>query len=334
MENKSLMIINHNTPCSCACKYCFFQSKKTSYGVPYDVGEKIALRFHKWLTSGQLPDLSLSYAISHCADYPELIRNIEFNKKLGFIGFSFLQINGIGLRDADSLKAYLQNVKEAGVTTVDTTFYGLREYHDKFAARKGDFDFLIEIVKNVISLGLTIQPTVVVLEDNKEQLTALFDLLTSLGCTNINGFIQDYRGNGIMLEDVRLTKESYDALPETVRSKTNIPKQKTESEWVTANNFTAPTARNLVLALRPDNIEMLEAMSCEEIIDYLLDIDNRYYSELPDISVLAKQYGDISNTKLYRQRDLWWKWSQAYIRDNKLTLHDITDQRNCGAIRY
>lgn len=63
MNNTGLMIINHSVPCECACAYCFFQSRKASSGVPYEMGER-----------------------------------------LGFPGFSYLQINGIGLRDAHPLQ--------------------------------------------------------------------------------------------------------------------------------------------------------------------------------------------------------------------------------------
>lgn len=228
----------------------------------------------------------------------------------------------------------MHSVQRAGVTTVDATFYGLREYHDRFAARKGDFDFLLEIIRCAALLGLNTQASFVALEDNKQQLPGLLDLLASLGCTSVHGFIQDFRGNGAKLDGKRLTKESYDALPLMVKEKISVSRHKTEAQWLSGSSFSAPENRRLVLALRPDNIDMLEAMSCDQIIDYLLELDDNYHRLLPDISVLAKQYGDNCGTKLYRQRDLWWKWSKAYISDHQLALQDITDERNCGALRY
>jgi len=333
MKNIGLGIINHNVPCSCACKHCFFRSCKTSYGVPYDVGEKILLKFEKWREDKQLTNFILNYEISHCADYPELIRKIELNKRLNFLGYQFLQINGIRLRDTECLCDYLQSVKKAGVTTVDTTFYGLEEYHDRFAARRGDFEFLINIVKCGISIGLDLLPTIIILEDNKEQISALIDLLISLGCEKIHCFFHDYRGNGETLENLRLTKNTFDTLPEKVRNYINIHNYKAEAEWVTDNAFSISTSRLLTLALRPDNIEMIESMTCNEIMEYLIDLDETYYNAITDIYGLSKLYGDKNNDKLYRQRDLQWKWSKQYIQDNYLSLHDVTDERNCGSIR-
>ena len=325
LPNQSLMIINHCVPCACACRHCFFHSRKTAGGVPYDMGEAIALRFAQH-------GIPVSYAISHCADYPQLTRNIELNKRLGFAGHAFLQINGIGLRDESKLRTYLSGVQRAGVTTIDATFYGLAAHHDNFAGRSGDFQFLLEIVRAGLALGLTLQPTFVALEDNKAQLGELVALLTSLGCTNIHGFLHDYRGRGEALEDVRLTWDAYHALPKHVRDCISIRNHKTEAAWL-ASDFTPPTQRHLVLALRPDNIEMINAMHCDEIVDYLVGLDEAYHAAMPDMHTLAKLYGDADNQKLYRQRDLQWKWQKTYHKEHGLAMHDVTDERNCGAMR-
>ena len=334
MINKSLMIINHNTPCSCSCRYCFFGSCKTLNGIPYEAGEEIALRFKKWRSDNEIADFVISYAVSRTADYPELVRNIQLNKELNFPGYSYLQINGIRLRNKSSLYDYLRRVKDAGVTTVDTTFYGLREYHDGFAARKGDFDFLVDIIRCGMELGLVMKPTFTAFEDNKEQLAELVGLLSELGCEKIYGYIHDYKGGGVDLEDIRLTELSLDALPKSVKSRISIGRHKTEAEWIRDSNYSIPTSRSLVLALCNDNIDMIESMSCGAIIDYISELDDKYHNAIPDIFALSKRYGDINNLKLYRQRDLLLKWQKQYIRDEGLLLHDVTDENNCGAIRY
>ena len=333
MKNSGLTIINHNVSCFCACKHCFFQSRKTSYGVPYDVGEKIALKFHKWREDRGMHEFSLSYTISHCAEYEELFRNIELNKHFGFIGHSFLQINGIQRCHTNELRNFLIKLKSAGVSTIDTTFYGLEDFHDNFSARKGDFKFLLEIVKECISLGLTSQTTFIITESNKNQLSELIGLLESLGCTKHHGFLPDYLGNGEHIESIRLLEKSLGALPKSVKNCINIRNYKPESQWVADNAYIAHTSRNLVLCLRPDNIDMIETMSCDDIIKYLVDLDEQYYSAIPTIETLSKQYGDVNNKKLYRQRDLHWKWAKAYICDNQLSIYDVTDGRNCGSIR-
>ncbi|MHB1483076.1 MAG: radical SAM family protein [Saccharofermentanales bacterium] len=336
MINKGLGIVNHNVPCSCACKYCFFRSCKKAYGIPYYRGEKIALRFNEWRKEKMLTDFSLNYSISHCADYPELVNNIELNKLFGFTGYMFLQINGIDFKNKTELAKYFKNIKKAGVTNIDTTFYGLENYHDKFAARKGDFKYLFDIISASLDVGLASEPTFVILEENKNQLDELIFLLKNhIGNdVKIHGFLQDFRGNGEYLEGARLLRQSYDSLSDKVKNHINISRYKTENEWLKDNNFIQFSSRNLVLALRPDNIDMLEQMSCEEIINYIIDLDENYYNLIPSVEILAKSYGRQDCQKLYRQRDLHWKWQKQFIKDNKIVLHDVTDERLCGSYRY
>jgi MoaA/NifB/PqqE/SkfB family radical SAM enzyme len=179
----------------------------------------MALRFNEWRKEKNLSDLSLCYAISHCADYPEIIDNVELNKSFGFSGFRYLQINGIRFKNESELTEYLRNARKAGVTNIDTTFYGLEEYHDKFAARKGDFEYLIDILNTAIKLDIVPEPTFVILEDNKDQIEELVTLLQKYINADgaIHGFLQDYRGNGENLESVRLLRQSYDNLPDVVK---------------------------------------------------------------------------------------------------------------------
>jgi len=320
------MIINHCVPCGCACRHCFFCSRKTArHGVPYEAGERLALRFAQH-------NMPVNYAISHCADYPELLRNIAFNRQLGFVGASFLQINGIALRDKSALHEYLFQVQQAGITTIDTTFYGTQTYHDKFAVRAGDFAFLCDIIRIGLSLGLTMQPTFLATEENKTQLDELVNMLTHLGCAVMHGFIQDCKGFGAALENIRLNRATYEALPRNVKRYINIKRHKTQTEWLAAGEFTTPTERHLRLALRPDNLSIFEVMTCDEIINFVANLDDDYHAALPSMRELALLYGSSGCTKLYRQRDLQWKWQQAYIKEHNLTLHDVTDERNCGVI--
>lgn len=81
MKNKGLMIINHNTPCSCACRYCFFRSCKKADGIEYFRGKSIAMRFAEWRKEKGISDFSLSYTISHCADYTHLRKALKISLK-------------------------------------------------------------------------------------------------------------------------------------------------------------------------------------------------------------------------------------------------------------
>jgi hypothetical protein len=335
MKTKGLMIINHNVPCSCACRYCFFQSSKSSSGINYLRGEKQAKRFAEWRTQNNIDDFFLNYTISHCADFLEIFQNIRLNRSFNFIGASFLQCNGIGLKSDVDLKAYLQGVKAAGVEKIDTTFYGTKDYQDYFSSRNGDFNYMLKLLEVSSLIGLEANPSIFVCEDNKDQLDELFSILNGFSCVqHIHSFLQDYRGNGRKLESIRLSNNSFESLSESIKSTFNKSLYKTEKEWLEGSHFPEYTARNLILALSPENIDMVECMSCSEIISYIEELDDTYYKSTPGINDLAKIYGDKKNERLYRARDLYWKWQRQYIADNNLKLHDVTDERVCGSHRF
>ena len=93
------------------------------------------------------------------------------------------------------------------------------------------------------------------------------------------------------------------------------------------------TQRALTVTLRKDNIDLFENMSCYEIIAYVEKLDDEYYKAIPSINELAEIYGNKENEQLYRLRDLFWMWQKRYIRENHLSLYDITDERYCNTIR-
>lgn len=318
--------------CGCACKYCLLSSEKKSCGVDYYRGKRLAQRFLDWKLSGGY-QLSLYYSIGFCADYPQLADNISFNRKLGFPGAEFLQCNGIRIMDNKETIMFVITLKESGITRIDTTFYGTQEYHDRFAARKGDYAFMLRLAEAAVNAGIICSPSMLLCEENLGMVGEVFDTLSPIaGTTHIHAFPQDYRGRGYLLEGSRLTSTGYEMLPLRVKEAFNIMRYKTEAEWL-MSPLPEHTQRVLNIAIREDNIEMLENMSCDEIISYVEKLDDAYYDAIPTINVLAELYGDKDNTRLYRPRDLFWKWQKRYLQDNNIHIHDVTDERLCGAVR-
>ena len=135
------------------------------------------------------------------------------------------------------------------------------------------------------------------------------------------------------MEASRLTKQGYEMLSDKVKSTINIGRYKTENEWLSMGKLPECTKRALTVTLRKDNIEMLENMTCDEIIAYVEELDDDYYNTIPTINELADIYGDINNTKLYRQRDLFWMWQKRYIEENHIDIYNVTDERLCWTMR-
>lgn len=333
METVSIGIQNLYAPCNCACKYCLLQSCKKAEGVEYYRGKKIAERLVCWAKEKGLTNLPY-YGISYCAEYPELFDNILFNASIGFSGANFLQCNGLAIRSEPETDDLIKKLKAAGITKIDTTFYGDEEYHDRFAARTGDFGFMLLLANSAVRNGIICSPSVVISEENKAQLDDLFNILvrvTDISC--IHSFLPDLRGRGFLMEDSRLTKNSYEMLSDQVKSTINIKRYKSESEWLSIGKLPEYSKRALIITLREENIDMFENMACDEIIAYVEKLDDEYYRVIPAINELAEMYGDKNNMKLYRLRDLFWMWQKRYIQDNHIDIYDVTDERYCHTVR-
>ena len=333
METISIGIQNLLAPCNCACKYCLLQSCKKADGIEYYRGKKIAEKFVRWGKEKGLANLPYYY-ISYCAEYPELFDNISFNKSIGFSGASFLQCNGIKIRSGPETDEFAAKLKAAGITMIDITFFGSERYHDRFAARTGDYRFMLQLAESAKQHAITCSPSLVVTEENKSMLDDLISRLgqvTDIG--NIHTFLPDYRGRGYLMEDSRLTQKSYETLSDKIKNTINIKRYKTEGEWLSIGKLPEYTKRALVVTLRKDNIEMFENMTCDEIVAYVEKLDDDYYRAIPTINELAEIYGDKNSTKLYRLRDLFWMWQRRYREENHMNVYNVTDERFCSTIR-
>lgn len=56
-------------------------------------------------------------------------------------------MNGFKMRNDEELDALMTEISNLGVELLDFTIYGTREYHDRFAARQGDFDYVLRMIK-------------------------------------------------------------------------------------------------------------------------------------------------------------------------------------------
>ena len=334
MKTISVGVQNNCAPCGCACRYCLLCSdKRAGDGVDYWRGRKVAERILEW---GREQELSAPpyYSIGYCAEYPELLDTIAFNRAAGFVGARFLQSNGIAMRADAQLDDFLRRLRDAGVQSMDATFFGTEAYHDHFAAREGDFRFMLRLAEAAQRQNIVCQPTVPLTAEN---LPALDELLKTLGqvtdLRNLHTFLPDYRGRGRLMENVRLTPEQLALLPEEAMRGLNRNRYRTERDWLTGGPLPEFTRRQVIINVRRDNIDMLENMSAGQIVRWVEELDDTYYRAIPKINELAKLYGDDENTRLYQLRDLCWKWGRRYIAEHGLRLHDITDERLCATVR-
>ena len=325
MKTVSFSIANYCVPCHAHCRYCLLSSCGQTSGVDYRRSEAFA---HRVLTelAEKRPDISGSFYIGYCMDTADLRDYIRFSRDHQSPGAGFLQMNGFGFRETTELSFMMQRIREEGVQLIDLTFYGTEEYHDRFAGRKGDFRFVLQMVSAAIRSGLPVNISIPMLRGNLDQLEDLRSILSEYPVAGYSYFLPHSKGRGKLIQDQRITRREFEQLPQKIRDDFRKTPHQTESEWIAAGKWEQPGKRNLTLVLTKENIRELESMKAEDILSFLETMDDRYLSQLPAVPELAGKYGDPENDQLFRYRDLLLKWQQQYIADTGNTIYDMHDE--------
>ena len=331
MKTISLGVENLCVPCHAYCRYCLLSSCGKSAGVDYERGKRFAKRLYEEIQAKR-PELGFFYYIGYCMDDENLMDYIRFTQEIGSPSGRFLQLNGLRLRDETKTERFVSELVSAGTELIDLTFYGTKEYHDRFAGRAGDFDFLLRILKTAKQQGLNVRISIPATKENLSQLDELIGMLKAYGVGEIAVFLPHSKGRGRSLDALRLTADDLGRLSDRVRS--HLSNHRTEGEWLSSEHLEMPATRVLTLSLTPDNIEQLEAMTLEEILTYLEILDDQYYEVLPSGEDLAGLYGNKDGTRLYRRlRDLQMEWQHRYLEEHHIEVWDMNDETHHFSVR-
>ena len=331
MKTVSFGIENLCVPCHAHCRYCLLSSCGKATGVSYQRGKALSERLFDE-AKHQRPDLKLFHYIGYCMDDVHLMDYIDFSKKIDSPSAKFLQLNGLAIRDADETKQLIGQLVSAGIETIDLTFYGTRDYHDRFAGRAGDFDYLLCLLRTANHFRLNVQVSIPVIKENIDQIDDLLRLIRTDTLGGCSLFVPHGKGRGKHLDKLRVEEEDLELLHG--ESKRFLSPCRTESEWLADIKKNKAERRSLVLALSPGEIDRLEAMSLEEILGELEELDDRYYSMIPCDEDLAIRYGDPHGKRLYRRfRDLQLEWQRRYLDENCLDIWDMNDESHHFSVR-
>lgn len=333
MKTTEVYVANLCVPCNAHCRYCLLSWDGRVKGIEYERGKNFVRGFYKWLKDNK-PDLDFNTYQGYCMDYKELQDAIRFARETGSVGSEFLQFNGMKLRSDVEIEELIKMVKSEGVKLIDLTFYGIGEYHDKFAGRSGDFDLNMSILNAALKNGLKVKVGLPVTQENMEQVDELIDEMEKYELDSISVWLPHDLGRGKTLAGIRMTKKDYEVLPDHVKKYMNMKKYKTPAEWKAAAKDIRPQSRVLNLGLTKDNIDRLEHMTYEEIYHSLEKMDDEYYKVVPTFQELLDLYCDDTSGKLYRTDDLYRQYQERYKREKKLDIYDMNDQRQTFSIRY
>ena len=332
MKTVSINVMNLCVPCENRCRYCLLSYDGKVSGVDYKRSEAYAKRFYEWLR-GNRPDLSFLFGFGYSMEHPDLLGAIDFCHSIGSATGEFLQFDGMKFRTDAELETLLQQLKDHGIKLIDLTFYGTESYHDRFAARAGDYRLLMNTLTKANKVGLDVTVSIPITHENVNQLDDLIAELEQHGAQQIRCFVPHSEGRGRLLDPVRFSAEDYQNLSDDVRSRINWNHFKTESEWL-KYGFPVNEKRVLTVTLTPDNVGFFEGQSFADTIAYLEKLDDDYYAAIPTVGELAKIYGNLNGDRYYSARDLYLSYQRRYIADHKLGVYDINDERQCFSRRF
>ena len=323
MKTVSVNIQNLCAPCHCACRHCLLDSRHKASGIDYRRGEAFARSFLGWLKENR-PDLHGIYYVGYCMDFPEVTRFASFFREQ--TGMDHFMFDGMAIREDGENVTLLRSLQKAGIRRLHFTFYGLPEYHDRFAGRKGDFSYMLRTVDDAKTVGMSVSAGIMVTMENLDQMQRLMTLLQGGGISDITPILPHGKGRGYSLSELRLTEEGWHQLPEGLRDRLSRTRYRTEGEWLAEKQFPDHSARHLTLSLTPENMDRLEHMHPSALIAELEAMDEEFYTRLPDIETLARLYGKPENNQLFRFRDLYLQWQKRYLHDHPI-FPDMTDER-------
>lgn len=332
MKTVSINVMNLCVPCENRCRYCLLSYDGRVNGVEYKRSEAYAQRFYEWLRENR-PDLSFLFGFGYSMEHPNLLEAIDFCRSIGSATGEFLQFDGMKFRTDTELEELLHQLQGHGIELIDLTFYGTESYHDRFAARAGDYRLMINTLKQANRVGLDVTVSIPITHENAPQLDELIAELEQYRTQRISCFVPRGEGRGRLLDPIRFSKADYKKLSENVRKRINTNRFKTEKEWI-QSGFPVNEKRVLTVTLTPENVDSFEGMSFEETIAYLEKLDDDYYSAIPTVEELPKIYGDPDGERYYSARDLYLNYQRRYIADHGIEIYDINDERQCFSRRF
>lgn len=332
MNTVSINVMNLCVPCENRCRYCLLSYDGKTHGVDYKRSEAYAKHFYEWLRENQ-PDLSFLFGFGYSMEHPELLSAIDFCRSIGSASGEFLQFDGMKFRTDEELDTLLRQLQAHGIKLIDLTFYGTENYHDRFAARAGDYRLMMRTLNRANEVGLDVTISIPITQENADQMDALILELEQYHTKRISCFIPHSEGRGRLLDSVRFSADDYEKLSEDVRGRINWNRFKTEAAWL-CSGFPNVEKRVLTVTLTPENISFFESQSFAETIAYLEKLDDDYYATIPPIEELAIRYGNPEGNRYYSARDLYLTYQQRYIADNQIAIYDVNDERQCFSRRF
>ena len=333
VQTTSVLIQSLCVPCCNRCRYCLLSWNGTVEGVAWERSTALAERFLRELRES-LPDVRSSFSFGYSMEHPELREAIRTLRRLGSPTAEELQCDGMKMRGAGECAALMEMLRSEGIRQLHFTVYGLREYHDRFAGREGDYDLLLRMMGAAGQSGIPYSAQIPLTAENIPQAEALIGRLRDAGTEQLRLFVPHEEGRGKHLSAIRLRSSDLARLSEASRRLLNRTVYRTEGEWFQCREQTHERNRMILITLTHGQIDDYERRGALSVVRELETLDERYYAAYPGFAALAERYGDAAGESMYSFRDLYHHYRALYAREHDVRVYDVTDERRSGSRRY
>ncbi len=329
----SVLIQSLCVPCRNRCRHCLLSWDGRTEGSGWERSVRLAERFLGEFRK-ELPGIEASFAFGYAMEHPHLADALRTLRRLGSPMAGFLQCDGMAMRDAEECARLMELLCGEGIRQLNFTLYGLEEYHDQFAQRRGDFALLLRMMRAAGEAGLPFTTGIMLTKENLSGADALTDLLLEAGSARVALILPHGEGRGEALEAVRVTCGDLARLSPQTRALLNERLYRPESAWIGEPGPETEWKRQILISLRQENIEEYEGRSALNVLREIEALDENYYAAFPSFAELAGMYGDPKGERLYRLRDLYAHYRRLYAREQGLKIYDVTDERLSGSRRF
>jgi hypothetical protein len=304
--------------CSGHCRYCQLAYKKPA---KFSVSRYAAV-VDKFLDykakTGFGVSQWLGYSFDFSADDFGLL--LELHRRVSDCELKVLLLGGLPLMTGKQLDDWFSQRRNLGSDSVVASFYGAEAGHDYLNNKKGHFEWQISAQNAAARLGFKNYHRIFLIKSALPHMNEILDRLEEVD--NVDGrvaYLLFYSGLGRKFEDQRLTMEILDSQPERLKAiyRDDKPKWRSERAWLEWERVNPEVSAegHLNLILTDRNIDLMEKLSCEEIISDLTLRTKAAYQAVPGRAELAEKYGDPSNDKLYMfMWDMECLWVDRFLK--------------------
>ena len=332
MQTTSVLIQSLCVPCCNHCRYCLLSWSGKVEGADWDRSVSLAERWIEELRK-QHPEIRSAFSFGYSMEHPDLKGAVRTLRRLGGPTAEFLQCDGMKMRDDAECLALMGMLRDEGIKRLNFTLYGLSDYHDRFAGRKGDFELVVRMMRAAKASNLPFTTGIPLTEENIHKVDALVDILREHGSERVFLTVPHEEGRGKLLRDVRISLQGVQTLSAQTQKLLNREIFRTEGEWLRDAEPIHDTQRMVMISLRPDKMAAYESRDVLSVIREIEALDETYYASYPSFQELAQMYGDPNGEKLYRIRDLYYHYRAQYAQEHAIEVYDVTDERQSGSRR-